>query len=160
MPQNKCNDNVALSLVCLLNALSLWTWPSYLYNVVACCSRLACLHPDKWSCCLPPVGSHGNKRRPGSRQLEIWIPSSCWTQEHLDLHKAPSRILYIQKNVRVKHVSKMHKDFLNTVKWDKTKEEKHELIGLHSNISYHVSVICHASILVVNQSNMTCWYVD
>lgn len=73
------------------------TWLSHLYIVVVCCSRLAGHLPDKWSCCLPQVGSHGNKRRPVSRRLETWIPSSCWTPVRRDPHKAPSHILYIEQ---------------------------------------------------------------
>lgn len=98
--------------------------PSYLYIVVICCSKLACLHRDKWSCCLPQVGSHGNRKRPVSHRLEIWIPSSCWMLVHRDPRRAPSRTL---------HVTKRKKTLLQNTFWGDEKfqlECRQELLNI------------------------------
>lgn len=73
---------------------------SHLYIWAVRCSTLAGLLPGMWSCCLPQVGSHGNKRRPVSHRLGIWIRSFCWTPVRRDPRTAPSRILLRDRSVK------------------------------------------------------------
>lgn len=95
----------------------------YLYIVAVCCSKLAFLLPDKWFCCLPQVGSHGNRRRPVSHQLEIWIPSFGWMLVHQDPHTAPSRILHTARETDgiVEGLGDMFRHCGNVVELEKTK---------------------------------------